>query len=302
MSYDGKVLYVGTTSHLEEMDRGYSVATDVSVTAIATGASQSSYVLLDGDRVDELGELELRPVALLGGQKGQSIGLGVDGQLVVGLEGARLAVLSPAGNLQLLEAFDSVSGREDWENPAGPVPDLRTVSVDDDNTWFIGVHVGGLWRTRDQGRSFEQVIEPEADVHEVRAGSKGRVCVAAARGFGWSTDGGTSWQWTDAGLHASYCRAVALSDTTVLLSASTGPRTTDGRLYRASLGSDFEPVGRGMPASFPDNLETGTVDLSGNEAAVGTRSGELYRSFDGAQSWQKTAEEMRPVTFVRFAR
>lgn len=301
MGYDGSVLYVGTTSHLEEMDRAYSVAVDVSVNSIASRAGFGSYVLLDGERVDEVGELDLRPIAMLGAGRGQSLEVSLDGRLIVGLEGARLAVVEPGGQQRLVQSFDAVAGRDRWENPAGPVPDLRTIAVDADNTWFIGVHVGGLWRTRDEGSSFEEVIEPEADVHEVAAGADGRVCVAAARGFGWSTDGGTNWSWSTEGLHDTYCRAVALDDDVVFLSCSTGPRTDDARLYRARLGGGFQPVGGGLPASFPDNLDTGTVAALRGEVAVGTRGGELYRSADGGTSWEQAASEMRPVTFVRFA-
>ncbi len=54
------------------------------------------------------------------------------------------------------------------------------------------------------------MIEPGADIHEVRA-ANGSVAVAAAVGFGWSEDGGKSWSWnTDRRWHALLDRQVVI--------------------------------------------------------------------------------------------
>lgn len=293
------MLYVGTSNHLEEIDSSLTLAADASVTAIA-GRGDSAWVLLDRERIAEIGDLDVRPIAEISGAA-QSIGVTRDSGLLVGLQGGHLCLLDETGHSAPIESFDRVAGRDEWENPAGPVPDLRSIAIGQQDEWYANVHVGGVWRSTDQGRTWTGVIEPESDVHEVATGEGGIVCVAAAKGFGWSADSGATWTWMTDGLHAPYARAVAVSGDTVYVSASTGPRTSDGRLYRASIGSSFEACNRGIPESFPFNIDTGTLAASGESVAFGTQSGDFYRSSDSGNSWEKVASEMRPVTFVRFA-
>ena len=113
----------------------------------------------------------------------------------------------------------------DRENPAAPLPEIRSIAVSSTGSWFVNVHVGGVWRSDDSGQSWRIVIAPESDVHEVVAGEQGRVAVAAAIGFGWSDDNGDSWKWVTDGLHAGYSRAVALDGDAAFVTASTGPET-----------------------------------------------------------------------------
>ena len=137
------------------------------------------------------------------------------------------------------------------------------------------MHVGGVWRSKDKGESWQNVIAPEADVHEVVTGDGGLVAVAAAVGLGWSQDGGDTWQWTADGLHAGYSRAVALDGQTAFSRPRPDPDTTDGRLYRCRLGESLEPCGGGLPASFPFNLDSGSVAASAGK--VGARHAQRSR-------------------------
>jgi len=162
------------------------------------------------------------------------------------------------------------------------------------------VHVGGLWRSDDSGQSWRNVIPPESDVHEVVTGENGLVAVAAAVGFGWSKDGGDTWQWMTDGLHSVYSRAVALDGDAAFLTASTGPQTTDGRVYRCRLGEAFEPCSGGLPASFPFNLDSGSLAASGGHVAFGTPNGRVFRSGDSGSTWTLEAEGMRRILVVRF--
>lgn len=291
------MLYVGTKTHLEELDRSYTVAEDTEVVALAASPGEPGevFALLDGERVDQVGELELSPRYKIAPPAGQSLALTTDGRQLVGLAGAHILLATRDGAVEVVSSFDSVPGRDSWENPAGPTPDLRSLAVASDGTWFAGAHVGGLWRSRDSGATWENLVEPKADVHQVLAGEAGLVCVAAAGGFGWSEDGGESWSWSSEGLHAPYCRAVALDGTTVYLGASTGPRGEDGRLYRAEIGGAFEQCTSGLPPSFPFNIETATLAAGRGQVAFGTSSGDVYRSGDGGASFERVAAEMRPV-------
>jgi len=307
------MLRVGTRAHLEDLDRSYTYAEDVSVTAVAVGSffggvgsllpgsARPTWSLLDNQRIVALGDFDITPLVSLPQANAQAMAAAAGGQLLVGLEGAHLVSVSPDGALTALDSFDHIEGRDAWENPASPTPDLRSIAVSDADVWFVSVHVGGLWRSDDRGESWHNVIPAESDVHEVVTGSGGEVAVATAAGLGWSKDGGDSWQWISEGLHAGYARAVALDGDTAYLSASTGPQTTDGRLYRCRRGGAFELCAGGLPASFPFNLDTGSLSASLGKVALGTRNGHVYRSHDSGSTWELAGEGMRPVRVVRFS-
>src|SRR5438445_715762 len=113
-----------------------------------------------------------------------------------------------------------------------------------------------------------------------RPARPGLVLVAAADGFGLSDDGGDTWRWDTAGLHAHYCRAVALADDTVLLSASTGHRGRRATVYRRRLdgGERFEPCRVGLPEWFADNVDTGCLAAGGWTVVIGSYVGGVFLS------------------------
>ena len=143
--------------------------------------------------------------------------------------------------------------------------------------------MGGLWHSGDRGESWHGVIEPGADIHEVRA-EYGSVAVAAAVGFGWSEDSGKSWSWNTEGLHDSYLRAVCIDGETAYVSASDGPFTRRGAVYRARLGSAFVRCEEGLPEWFPGNVDTGHLDAAGGRVVIGFGE-EVHVSEDDGESW-----------------
>ena len=304
------MLIVGTTTHLEDLDRSYTFALDVYVTALSANPSAQSLVgsapgicvLLDGERIDRVDDVDLAPLVSLSTTGAQSMATTATGDMLVGLVGAHLVTVSLAGVISPVASFDSVTGRDTWQNPAGSELELRSIAVTNDDRWFATVHVGGVWRSDDQGRAWRNVLPPETDVHEIVTGPNGRVAVAAAVGLGWSNDNGDTWQWTTEGLHAPYARAVALDGDAAYVTASTGPETTDGRLYRCTLGSTLEPCGTGggLPGSFPFNLDTGSVTADSGQVALGTHDGYVFHSRDGGSNWERIAEGMQPVRILRY--
>src|SRR5205807_9259184 len=120
----------------------------------------------------------------------------------------------------------------------------------------VNVHVGGVLRTKDEGTTWGPTIDIDADVHRVWATDR-MVLAACARGLAVSEDRGDSWTTRTEGLHAAYCRGVAVCGDTVLLSASTGPRGGRSALYRAPAeGGTFEKCDRGLPDWFDDNIDS----------------------------------------------
>ncbi len=295
------MLLVGTSRGLEDLESGERFVQGQAVTALSCGP-RAWYALLDRRLVVRLDtdENEVVRVGVLPDPDGQSLAVLGDGTVVVGRAGARLLTVGPDGELRAVGAFDDVPGRDGWENPANPTPDTRTMAAGP-RRWWVNVHVGGVWWSEDAGGTWHSAIEPEADVHEVRTGTAGRVAVAAAVGFGWSEDDGASWSWTTDGLHASYLRAVALDGDFAFVSASDGPFTTRGAAYRCSLGSRFVRCDASLPDRFEGNVDSGHLDAHGGRVALGFE-GHVYLSEDAGQTWREAAVLPDPVSALRFAR
>jgi hypothetical protein len=276
------MLLVGTRNGLLDVDTGQSLAEGHIVTALAPGP-EAWHALLDGRVVIRIDDTEAITVGELPTDDGQSLAVLANGTVVVGRRGAHLAIVGT--QVEEVSSFDHVPDRDHWENPAGPTPDTRSMASSHADLW-VNVHVGGLWHSDDEGESWQGVIEPGADIHEVRAEDES-VAVAAAVGFGWSEDGGKSWSWNNDGLHAHYLRAVSINGGMAYVSASDGPFTNRGAVYRARLGSPFVCCAEGLPAWFPGNVDTGHLDAIGGRVVIGFGQ-DVYVSDDDGASWTAT--------------
>ena len=286
------MLLVGTRKGLLDLDSGHSLVEGHSVTALAPGPG-AWHALLDRQVVIRLDDAEVMTVGELPADDGQSLAVLADGTVVVGRTGARLAIVG--AQVEDVSAFEQVPDRDHWENPAGPTPDTRSMASSDADLW-VNVHVGGLWHSGDRGESWHGVIEPGADIHEVRA-ENGSVAVAAAVGFGWSKDGGKSWSWSTEGLHGRYLRAVCIDEGTAYVSAADGPFAKRGFVYRARLGSAFVRCEEGLPEWFPGIVNTGRLDAMGSRVVIGFGQ-EVHVSEDDGESW-KVREVPDVITAVR---
>jgi hypothetical protein len=273
------MLLVGMKEGLLDLDTGQTLVDGRSVTGLAPGPT-TWHALLDGEVVIRLDGGGAITLGELPNADGQSVAVLPDRTVVVGRTGARLAIIG--AHVEDVRAFEEVPDRDHWENPASVTPDTRSMATSGDDLW-VNVHVGGLWHSSDRGESWLGVIEPDADIHEVRA-ENGSVAVAAAVGFGWSEDSGKSWSWNTEGLHDTYLRSVCIDGETAYVSASGGPFTKRGAVYRARLGSAFVRCQEGLPEWFAGNVDTGHLDAAGGRAVIGFGD-EVHISEDGGESW-----------------
>jgi len=221
------------------------------------------------------------------------------GGMLVGTSGARLLRVGADLSVLPLAGFDGAPGRDEWYTPWGAPADTRTIS-EDGSSVYVNVHVGGVLRSRDDGATWQPTIDLHADVHRVVTGH-GRVYAAGATGLSVSDDGGDTWRLSAAGLHAAYCRSVAVCGPGVLLSASQGPGGRHAALYRSDLdATQFERCREGLPEWFEGNLDSLCLDaLPGGElAAFGTEGGEVYASRDGGASWSGVASGLGSIRCV----
>jgi hypothetical protein len=218
------------------------------------------------------------------------------GGLLVGTEGAHLLQLSADG-LARVETFEQVPGKEEWYTPWGGPPDTRSIAVTDENVLLVNVHVGGIARSGDGGRSWSPTIDVHADVHQVVAvrGRRELALASAAVGLCRSTDGGTSWTVDDEGLHATYCRAVAVGGSSVYVSASEGPRGRRSAIYRTALsGGSLERVTDWIDG----NVDSGCLAARDDTVVYGTVDGTVMRSHDRGDSWSVVEKGLDTVLSV----
>ncbi len=225
--------------------------------------------------------------------------MSVRGAIYVGTDDARmLRLIDSGGVLDPIDAFDSVPGRDAWfagsaivnGQRLGPPLGIRSVAANSNGSiLFANVHVGGIPRSTDSGRSWRPTLDINSDVHEVRAHHTNPdiVVAAAAVGLCISRDAGATWTIGRDGLHASYCSAVAFSGDDILVSVSTDHFAAQGKLYRRPLTLDGSllAVENGMPAWTEGIVDTGCIAASGSSIAVADKAGNLYASDDFGRVW-----------------
>lgn len=212
----------------------------------------------------------------------------------IGADRARLFGLDSEG-LTEDEFFANAPGRESWYTPWGAPADLRSMAVDADHTLYVNVHVGGVVRYDNTGVA--PTIDIDTDVHQVATHPtlKGAVFAACAYGLAVSHNG-HDFEIRSEGLHARYCRAVAVLEDLVLVSASTGPRTNRARLYRGDLWSGgFEPLTNGLPEWFDSNLNTHCL-VARDDALYAGLGDTVWRSDDEGDTWDVAISGLDSIT------
>ncbi len=224
----------------------------------------------------------------------------------VGTDDARMLRLSQGGGaLDPIHGFDRVAGRDDWfagsaivnGQRLGPPLGIRSVAANSNGSiLFANVHVGGIPRSMDGGRTWQPTIDINSDVHEVRAHPADPDIVAAASAIGFciSRDAGATWTIERDGLHASHCSAVAFSDDDILVSASTDPFAAHGRIYRRPIGPDGEiaAVEDGLPTWTNGKVDTGCIASNGSTIVVVDSAGTLYMSTEFGRAWSRSGSEL----------
>ncbi len=207
-----------------------------------------------------------------------------------------------------------------WERLNAPMPDrcvngapltprVTCVLIDPDaSTIYAGIEIGGLRRSRDGGRTWDELGEglSSPDIHGLasvrqRRGTGKRVLLATTNNdVNRSADDGETW----APLHVSrefpwpYTRACVVSPHdphTVWIGAGNGPPGNQGALYRTpDAGETWERLG--LPQitnSTVWNIAFHPADP--NRVYASSISGQLYRSLDGGDSWSKLPREFGEV-------
>jgi hypothetical protein len=222
--------------------------------------------------------------------------------LLVGTARARLTRLVD-GRFERLAGFDAAPGRASWFTPWGGPPDTRSLARGADGALYVNVHVGGVLRSRDGGRSWKQTMDIGADAHDVAAHPEQPrwLFAATAAGLGVSRDAGSTWTYETGGLHATYQRAVAITRDRVLVSSSQDERGREAAVYWRPLRGRRTMVKceTGLPRWFDDNVNTHCLAGRGTLAAIGTSDGRVFVSEDQGDAWRQVGEGLPRVMCLR---
>lgn len=180
---------------------------------------------------------------------------------------------------------------------AGPtrVTQILFDPVDDGTVW-AAVEVGGIYRSKDRGVTWEYKDKGlvSGDIHGVAAvrlpDGRKRMFATTNRGLHVSEDNGESWTVQDLPSPWPYTRSVVpRADNTgvIFVTNGNGPPGNDGFLLRSrDYGATWED------AKLPGPLESTVWCVATDESDpmllfACTNLGELFRSSDGGETWSR---------------
>ncbi len=269
------------------------------VRCLAAGPDENTVAIVDGNRIcRRSGGGEWKTLVELDMGLACLVTAGRD--IYVGTDDAKVFRIAEGAPPEQLTGFDTTPGRDSWfagsavvdGRVVGPPLGVRSIAATADGQDLLAnVHVGGIPRSSDGGRSWRPTIDINADVHEVAAhpAQPSSVIAAAATGFCISEDGGVTWAVVQAGLHAPYCSAAAFWGESAIVAASTDHFAEFGVVYRWSQSSAegrLEPVGAGIPSRTEGIVDTNCIATTSSTLAVADQGGNLYVSSDGRLSYR----------------
>jgi photosystem II stability/assembly factor-like uncharacterized protein len=223
--------------------------------------------------------------------------------------------------------------REDWGPNGAEHPGIHSICVDprDARHVTIGVSTGGVWITRDGGKSWEitgrgmradyfppeQMHDPNVqDVHcIVQCAADPEVFwVQHHNGMFRSTDGARSWSEITDVKPSVFGFAVAVHpkdpNTAWFVPATKDEKRcpTDGRVVvnrTRDGGKTFETLRNGLPQQYAYDLVYRhglDIDESGERLAFGSTTGSVWLTDNGGDSWQSVSSNLPPVYAVRFVK
>ena len=171
----------------------------------------------------------------------------------------------------------------------------------DEQTLLAAVHVGGMPRSQDGGKTWTPTIPVMFDVHEVCAhpSRPNLVAAAAAVGLCLSKDGGEHWRVMADGLEITNSLAVAALETAILFSIQDGPFAERSQIWRWNLDSELlEQVRDGLPDWLEGKVDTAHIATSEGRAAICDRGGNLWVSTTQTYGWKRIADGVEDASGI----
>ncbi len=259
---------------------------------------------------------------------------GVDGRIYAGTMPGGLFRSDDRGETwSLVEELWRHPDRKKWFGVAGgEQPGLSSVLVDprDPTHVTVGVSTGGVWATRDEGKTWNVInkgmtneyMPPDQqgdpipqDIHQLAqcpAHPDVMWCQHHSAIFR-STDGGENWVMVTAAQPTGFGFAVQAhptdGETAWFVPAEKDERRIpkDGKLVVSRTrdgGKTFEVLSKGLPQRHAYDLvyrHALAVDETGERLAFGSTSGGFWISEDAGDSWAALDARLPPIAAVKFA-
>ncbi|HEX2179387.1 MAG TPA: hypothetical protein VHL54_07705 [Actinomycetota bacterium] len=275
---------------------------------LVAGTESGSIVVYDGNG-------EARVTAKDLGKGVQGLAVGADGTLFAGLIPAAMWVSTDQGETwDELDGFANAPHNENWTAPWG-TPLVSTISTHpkDPGTVFAGVEVGGIYRSRDAGKSWFDVGIPVDDIHSVQVcpAKPERVYVSTGEGCFCSDDEGFGWRQMGTSNKRQYTMGLAAHPSEadrVIISAAQGPPPTwsgpEGARCDIYLSTDagrrFRTVVRGLAGGVHRKALVINSKVP-SEIVFGTSTGQLFYSNDGGETFDEEATDLGNLKTIVFA-
>ncbi|MBM2812831.1 MAG: hypothetical protein HW416_3590 [Chloroflexi bacterium] len=241
-------------------------------------------------------------------------------RVYAGTQPARLYVSEDLGaHWRELSSFPTVASVHDWDFPSPPhVAHLKGIAFDphQPTTIYVGVEVGGLFRSLDSGDTWTEVLgfdeEWNGDYHRlsIRPNRPDELFLSSGPGMWRSRDGGRSWaHLSDRTERIGYPDGVIAhpdrDDLLFVAGAASNPGTwrklgtADARVARSHDGGDsWEVLSSGLPDEIHGNLEAMCMNVypGGFELFVGGIDGDVFSSVDEGDTWQQVATGLPSVS------
>jgi photosystem II stability/assembly factor-like uncharacterized protein len=222
-----------------------------------------------------------------------------DGAVYAGTEPSRLFRSDDRGeSWRELDALLELPSQPTWSFPPRPwTSHVRWIapSPHDGDLLIVGIELGGLMRSVDGGRTWQD-HRPGAqrDVHSLawHPHTPGHAYEAGGGGAAFSTDAGATWRPADDGRDRNYTWSVTVDPDDPgcwYVSASSGPYAAHGRrdpqarIYRRRGGDAWLTLSGGLPEPLPA-MPYALLATDGRLFA-GLADGQIWESRDQGDSW-----------------
>lgn len=229
----------------------------------------------------------------------------------------------------LIDSLWNRPERKEWVGGGSDAPGIHSILFGRDESITLGVSVGGIWKSRDRGESWElsaagmrAIYMPPAQQENQNAQDPHRVVHCAAEpevmwaqhhcGIYRSTDGGESWREIEKPKPSAFGFAVAAHPRDpniawfVPADADERRYPRDGKLVVTRTrdgGKTFDVLSEGLPQEHAYDLvyrHALDVDASAERLAMGSTTGGLWTSRNGGDSWHCISAHLPPIYCLRF--
>jgi photosystem II stability/assembly factor-like uncharacterized protein len=238
-------------------------------------------------------------------------------RVYAGTEPAHLHVSTDLGQSWTeLRSLLEVPSRASWTFPAPPNEGhVKNIVFDpsDPNTIYVGVEVGGAFKSTDAGQTWTELSGFYEDVHRLMtvATRPNDVYMSTGRNLYHSVDKGSSWKIMPLPENRiKYPDALVILPQQPEIMFTAGASDTPGRQWAAShdanaaiartrdAGRSWEYLAGGLPSHIRGNVEGMTMNVfpGGFELFAATTDGDVFYSQDEGESWTTIAQGLPPIS------